>query len=392
MKDLTYSPQSNAYLASYACFPEKSKGRLVKEKLSSERSEFSRDRDRIIHSTAFRRLEYKTQVFLYNEGDHYRTRLTHSLEVSQLARSIGRILKLDEELCEATALAHDIGHSPFGHAGEYALEEAMENYGGFDHNAQTIRILTKLENKYHNFVGLNLTWESLEGLAKHNGPVKNPPRALKEFNDNWDLKLNTYPSLEAQTSAIADDIAYNSHDIEDGINAGLFTLEEISELPVIKTIIKNLKSKTRNLHSSILVNEVRSEFIKHMIKDVVETSQVSLKKNKIKTIDDVRDAGSLVINFSKEFTKELQVIRKFLSEKMYHHHKVQIMTRKAKRIVKELFDFYLENPGTLPSQWRKDYKNKKDIAINIADFIAGMTDRYAFTQYKKIFDVDYTNL
>lgn len=390
MKNLIYSEQSNAYLAPYACFPEKSKGRLYKD--PSIRPEFSRDRDRIVHSTAFRRLEYKTQVFLYNEGDHFRTRLTHSLEVSQLARSIGRILNLNEELCEATALAHDLGHSPFGHAGEYALEEVMKNFGGFDHNAQTIRILTKLEHKYHKFAGLNLTWECLEGLAKHNGPVKNPPRALKEFNDEWDLKLKTFPSLEAQTSAICDDIAYNSHDIEDGIGAKLFRLEEISELPVIGKIIRDIKEKSKNISEDILVNEARSAFIKHMINDVVSNSRNILQKNKIKNIEDVRDFGSLIIDFSKDFSAELKVIRKFLNENMYHHHKVQIMTRKAKRVVKELFEFYLENPGALPPQWSKDYKNKKDVAINIADFIAGMTDRYAFVQYKKIFDVDYTNL
>lgn len=394
MKNLIYSPQSNAYLAPYACFPEKSKGRLHKENINKERSEFARDRDRIIHSTAFRRLEYKTQVFLYNEGDHYRTRLTHSLEVAQLARSIARILKLDEELCESTALAHDLGHPPFGHAGENALQEEMQNFGGFDHNAQTIRILTKLENKYHSFAGLNLSWECLEGLAKHNGPVKNPPRALKEFNKIWNLKLNTYPSLEAQTSAISDDIAYNSHDIEDGIRAGLFTIEEVTELPVIGKIIKMLKASYKNINDYTLVNEARSEFIKYMIDDVIKNSQATITKSKIKNIEDVRDFGSLIINFSPEFNKTLKIIRAFLNEKMYHHYKVQIMTRKAKRVVSHLFKFYLENPGTLPNSWKEgiNFGNKNELAVNIVDFVAGMTDRYAFTQHKKIFDTDYTNL
>ncbi len=384
-------------LANYACFSSKSRGRFFNEKIGKNRSEFARDRDRIIHSTAFRRLEYKTQVFINNEGDHYRTRLTHSLEVAQLARSLAKILKLDEELSEVTALAHDLGHAPFGHAGEDALQEVMKNYGGFDHNAQTIRILTKLEKKYLKFEGLNLSWECLEGLAKHNGPIKNPPRALKEFNNIWDLELNSYASLEAQISAISDDIAYNSHDIEDGLRALLFSYDEVIGLPVVGDLFKKFykEIKTKNAFTNqIVINEVRSEFIKFMINDVVKQTQENIKKYSIKSIDDVRKNKCQIVCFSDDFNKNLKVIRGFLKDKMYHHYKVQIMTKKAKRVVKDLFNFYFENPNCLAPNWleNKNIKNNTELAINIADFIAGMTDRYAFTQHSKIFDVKYTNL
>ncbi|MDX1949240.1 MAG: deoxyguanosinetriphosphate triphosphohydrolase [Rickettsiales bacterium] len=387
----------NQELANYACYSSKSRGRLHKEALKKGRSEFARDRDRIIHSTAFRRLEYKTQVFINNEGDHYRTRLTHSLEVAQLARSLAKILRLDEELSEVTALAHDLGHAPFGHAGEDALQEAMENFGGFDHNAQTIRILTKLEKKYIDFDGLNLTWECLEGLAKHNGPVKKPARALLEFNKIWNLELNSFASLEAQIAAISDDIAYNSHDIEDGLRASLFTFEEVFALPVIGDLFKETKKqiKTKNSFTNqILVNEVRSAFIKHMLDDVTSQTLKNIEKYKIRNVDDVRNSKLQLANFSSDFNEKLKIIRAFLKNKMYHHYKVQIMTRKAKRVVKDLFNFYFENPNCLAPNWLENIniKNEKELAVNIADFIAGMTDRYAFIQHNKIFNVQYTNL
>ncbi len=394
-ENLTLEPHNNLYLAPYACFSSRSRGRLIDEALPNVgRSEFQRDRDRILHSTAFRRLEYKTQVFLYNEGDHYRTRLTHSLEVSQLARSIARILCVDEDLCESVAIAHDMGHTPFGHAGEYALQECMENFGGFDHNAQTIRILTKLERKYANFEGLNLSWECLEGAAKHNGPVLDAPRALEEYNKTYDLELHTYASMEAQVAAICDDIAYNSHDIEDGIRAKLFTINDRADLPVISEEITKLRTSHPNIEDLVLINEVRSTFIKHMLNDITAQTRNNITKLKIENCDDVRNAGQQTVHFSDSFLEKMDDIRDFLFEKMYRHHKVMIMTNKAKRAVKELFEFYLENPECLPPQFLKgiDIKNKNDVAVTIADFIAGMTDRYAFRQHAKIFDNSITNL
>lgn len=392
-ESLIFEPHNNCYLSRYACFSSKSRGRLHSEPRTEGRSEFQRDRDRILHSTAFRRLEYKTQVFLYNEGDHYRTRLTHSLEVAQLARSVARILRIDEDLCESVAIAHDMGHSPFGHAGEFALQDCMENFGGFDHNAQTIRILTKLEHKYVNFEGLNLSWECLEGAAKHNGPVEDVPRALVEYNKKHDLELDTYASLEAQVAAICDDIAYNSHDIEDGLRAKLFTLDDLMDLPIIADEIKRLRSSHPDVNQLILINEVRSNFIKHMLNDVIAQTNQNIEKLKVQTVDDVRNAGQQMVHFSDDFMGKIDDVRDFLFEKMYRHHKVLIMTNKAKRVVTQLFEFYLENPDCLPAAWLKGVgKDKTEIAIVIADFIAGMTDRYAFAQHKKIFDTDITTL
>lgn len=388
-ENLIYSPLSNRYLAPYACFSEKSRGRLVQETKAPDRSEFQRDRDRIIHSAAFRRLESKTQVFVYNEGDHFRTRLTHSLEVSQLSRSVARLLHLDDDLCEAIALAHDLGHTPFGHAGEDALEECMKNDEGFDHNAQTIRILTKLERNHAKFDGLNLTWECLEGLAKHNGPVKKPARALKEFNAQFDLELNSFASLEAQVAAICDDVAYNAHDVEDGIKAGLFGLKQLYDLPIMGEILKNIEARYNNLEESRIIHENKSTLTKLMIADLLEQTNTNLIENNIKTIDDVRNAKQQIVAFSPKFNSELKHIRIFLRDNMYRHYKVSLMTSKAKRVVKDLFEYYMENPKSLPQYWQNIGGS---LAVNVADFIAGMTDRYAFEQYKKIFDVNYTNL
>ncbi len=380
------------YLASYASFSSKSRGRLNYEPIAEGRSQFQRDRDRIIHSAAFRRLEYKTQVFLYNEGDHYRTRLTHSIEVSQIARSLSRFFGLDEDLTETISLAHDMGHSPFGHAGEYALEDCMKPYGGFDHNAQSVRIVTKLERKYANFAGLNLTWETLEGLAKHNGPIKKQSRALREFNDIFDLKLDTYASMEAQIAAIADDIAYNSHDIEDGIRANLFTLNDLVELPHIGFLIRKWQNDFPKSEPSILINEVRSEFIKIMVGDVINQTNKNLTEISPKNADDVRNCGKQIVFFGDSFNQDLKKIRKFLFENMYKHSKVLIMTNKARRVVTELFEFYLENPECLSDIWKKDLdiKDKHLIAVRVADFIAGMTDRYAFKRHEEIYNTSKT--
>jgi dGTPase len=390
--NLVYNSQSNRYLAPYASFAKKSRGRLYKESKVVDRTEFQRDRDRIIHSAAFRRLESKTQVFLYNEGDHFRTRLTHSLEVSQLARSVARTLKLDDDLCEAIALAHDLGHTPFGHAGEDALEECMKNDGGFDHNAQTIRTLTKLERNHAKFDGLNLTWECLEGLAKHNGPVKNPPRALKEFNRQFDLELHTYASLEAQVAAICDDVAYNAHDIEDGIKAGLFDLKELHTLPLLGEILQKTSDKYPDMEEQRIIHENKSTFTKAMIKDLLAQTNKNILEFNIKTVDDVRNANMQIVSFSPLFDADVKAIKKFLRDNMYKHYKVNLMTSKAKRVVKALFEYYIENPASLPKDWRERKNEINNIVINVADFIAGMTDRYAFEQYKKIFDVNYTNL
>jgi len=375
-------------LASYASISKESKGRLHPEPIADGRSEFQRDRDRIIHSTAFRRLEYKTQVFLYNEGDHYRTRLTHSIEVAQLGRSISRIFNINEDLTEALCLAHDLGHSPFGHAGEFALKKAMEPYGGFDHNAQTIRIISKLEKKYAKFEGLNLSWESLEGLAKHNGPIKKAPRALSEFNKQFDLKLDSHASLEAQIAAISDDIAYNSHDIEDGIRAGLFSMSDLVQLPHIGFLIRKWQNDYPKLDQSILVNEVRSEFIKIMVSDVIQETARNLKEIEPKNSDDIRNCGIQIASFSKKFNEDINIIRKFLHKHMYNHSKVLIMTNKAKRVVHELFEFFMENPECLSGIWKEslDIKDNHQVAIRVSDFIAGMTDRYAFRSHEDIFD------
>ena len=388
-----FQAQQDHLLAPYACFSSKSKGRIYPEETGAGRSEFQRDRDRIIHSTAFRRLEYKTQVFLYNEGDHYRTRLTHSIEVAQLARSVARILRIDEDLSEAISLAHDLGHAPFGHAGEEELEKCMYDYGGFDHNAQTVRILTKLEKKYSSFKGLNLTWECLEGLAKHNGPVDMPSRALAEFNAVYDLELETYAGLEAQISSLCDDIAYNSHDIEDGIRAELFNIDDISHLPVIHDILSSIPLDLDE-NINVTINEVRSAFIKYMISDLIEETNRRLEQFNISSADDIRNNDQPIASFSESFENDLQEIRDFLFESMYKHRKVIIMTQKAKMVLRRLFEFYMENPTCLPYNWIEDmdFDDKEEVAVKVADFIAGMTDRYAFRQYNKIFDTNYTTL
>jgi dGTPase len=394
--DLIYSQEINRYLAPYACISKNTRGRKEQEEKLVDRTEYQRDRDRIIHAAAFRRLESKTQVFVYNEGDHFRTRLTHTLEVSQLARSVARLLKVDDDLAEAVALGHDLGHAPFGHAGEDALQECMKDSGGFDHNAQTIRILTKLERTHARFDGVNLTWECLEGLAKHNGPVENPARALKEFNAEFDLELHTFASLEAQVAAICDDIAYNAHDVEDGIRAGLFRLDELFEIPLIGELLVKVRKQYPDINESRMVHEAKSYLIKSMITDLMAQTKANIADHKIKHVDDVRAAKKQMVEFSEGFTKDLNVLRKFLRENMYKHYKVSLMTSKAQRVVKALYHYYIEHPKSLPTWWQEieklDKKNELSKPIIICDFIAGMTDRYAFEQYKKIFDVNYTNL
>ena len=380
-------------LAPYASDPSKTRGRLVPEDECAMRNPHQRDRDRIIHSVAFRRLEYKTQVFVNHEGDHYRTRLTHSLEVAQLARGISRSLHLNEDLAEALALAHDLGHTPFGHAGEEGLDEAMQGFGGFDHNAQTIRIVTHLENRYANFDGLNLTWETLEGIAKHNGPVidkggKAMPRALEYYAQQQDLELDTHASAEAQVAAIADDIAYNNHDIDDGLRAGLFTMDDLKDLPLLGDIITEVKKQHPMLSAQRQSHEIIRRLISRMVADVLATTQARVRQFNIKTVDDVRGLGQQLVQFSPEMEIAHRAIKSYLFKYMYRHYKVNRMTSKARRVVGDLFNFFLTEPNCLPSMWyaQTDGAETQRTAEIIADFIAGMTDRFALEEHGRIFD------
>lgn len=381
-------------LASYATDPYKTRGRLFPEAECTMRTPHQRDRDRIIHSVAFRRLEYKTQVFVNHEGDHYRTRLTHSLEVAQLARGLARSLQLNEDLAEALALAHDLGHPPFGHAGEDGLHKAMASFGGFDHNAQTIRILTHLEHRYADFDGLNLTWEVLEGIAKHNGPLvgqpnsKPLPRALNYYLQQQDLRLDSYASLEAQVAAIADDIAYNNHDIDDGLRAGFFTLADLEGLPLLGDLIREARASHPQLSEQRQTHEIIRRMINRMVGDVMDHTRARIAKLKIKTPEDVRSAGQMLVQFSPEMEVVNKSIKTFLFKHMYRHYKVNRMTSKARRVVVDLFEFFLQEPNCLPPVWyaQTDGAGTQQTAEVIADFIAGMTDRFALDEHARIFD------
>ena len=374
-----------------------SKGRLYKETESSSRTPYMRDRDRLIHSAAFRRLEHKTQVFVHHEGDNFRSRLTHTIEVAQIARTISRHLGLDQDLAETIALAHDLGHTPFGHAGEEALNLSMSTYGGFDHNAQTLRIVTQLERKYAQFDGLNLTWESLEGIVKHNGPLKkNIPTAIKEYqkfvrkmNIQHDLILKSFPGPEAQVAGIADDIAYCNHDIDDGIRAGLFTVDEISQISHINAIINSIKNNWPKIENRRLIHETIRKLISNMIDDVIKESELILKKTDFQTVNEIRSLDYPVIKFSKEMLRNNEILRNFLFKKMYKHTIVNRMTTKAKDIVKDLFKAFNSDFSILPLEWRNrvDSVNKSHRQRIISDYIAGMTDRYAIMEHKRIFDL-----
>ncbi len=388
--------------ASYASDPEKSRGRLHKEEGSVTRSEFRRDCDRIIHSAAFRRLEYKTQVFVNHEGDHYRTRLTHSLEVAQIARSVSRNLCLNEDLAEAMALAHDLGHTPFGHAGEDALNDACKDLCGFDHNAQSIKIVTSLEQKYAAFNGLNLTWELLEGLAKHNGPLTGErrnkelydgtvPEVIEEYNKLHNLELDKFPSAEAQIASNADDIAYNNHDIDDGLRAKLFSLEDVKKLPMVGNIFRELTNEYQGLDHARLVHEANRRMIGRMIVDLTRQTYKNIKEFNIQTTDDIRELSIPLVTFSSGMTENIKTIKQFLNENMYKHYKVCRMTSKAKRVVADLFNMLYNEPECLPTEWRnkaKASKTDKERSEVVADFIAGMTDRFAMDEHKKLFDLE----
>ncbi len=390
-------------LSSFASFAEQSPGRFFPEAESLERPLFQRDRDRVVHSTALRRLKHKTQVFVSHEGDHYRTRLTHSLEVAQIARSISRMLGLEEDLVEALALAHDLGHTPFGHAGEHALNRCMKPWGGFDHNAQTLRIVTKLERKYANFDGLNLSWEALEGLLKHNGPVVDArgdpagvfakvglPAGFLEFEHFNELKPSLYASVEAQVAAIADDIAYNAHDIDDGLRAGLFDVIDLADVPLAGTALNSVLTEYQDLERSRLVHETVRRVISSMVGDVVAETKKRLSRGKIKTADDVRELGKPLVGFSPQLAEDNRVLQLFLSRRMYNHERVLDIMNRAQRVVTQLFDVYMENPDALPENWRSstELEERSVKARHISDFIAGMTDRYALEEHKRLFDLD----
>ncbi len=375
--------------APYACDPAVSRGRLIAERDDPERSGFQRDRDRIVHATAFRRLQYKTQVFVVHEGDHYRTRLTHSLEVAQIARSLARSLRLDEDLAEAVALAHDLGHTPFGHAGEEALNAAMKPYGGFEHNEQTLRVLTRLERRYAGFDGLNLTWETIEGVVKHNGPLTRPRPDILAHDAQQTLDLGTWPSLEAQIAALADDIAYTNHDLDDGLRAGLFQFEEVAALPLAGPSFQTALSLFPAVEQGRRINEAVRRLMTFMISDLLAATRAELSAINPMSADAVRSAGRAVARFSDPVLDDLTVLRAFLFERMYRHYRVNRMTSKAKRIVRDLFDLFLSEPQTLPTVWRFQAQTVEgdQRARVIADYIAGMTDRFAVDEHRRLFDL-----
>ncbi|HVC60967.1 MAG TPA: deoxyguanosinetriphosphate triphosphohydrolase [Acetobacteraceae bacterium] len=376
-------------LGPYAVQPATSRGRLHPEPEAPTRSPYQRDRDRIIHSSAFRKLQYKTQVFVNHEGDFYRTRLTHSIEVAQIARSVARELGLDEDLTEALALAHDLGHPPFGHAGEEALNLAMKPFGGFDHNAQSLRVVTLLESRYAGWDGLNLTWETLEGLAKHNGPLRNPPAYIAEYNERHKLELNTHASAEAQVAAIADDVAYHSHDLDDGLRARLFGPEEIAHLPVVREALAEARLSSLDMPPPRLRHETIRRVINAMITDLIEETRRRLAKLNPQDAGAVRRAKQRVVSFGPAMAEAHMVIKDFLFARMYRHWRVNRMTTKARRLTEELFRLLHADPSLLPDDWRAraGEGGTHRAATVVGDYVAGMTDRYAMDEHRRLTDI-----
>jgi dGTPase len=383
--------------AVYAADPGKSRGRRHAEGSSPTRNPFRRDCDRIIHSTAFRRLKHKTQVFIFHEGDHYRTRLTHTLEVAQVARALARALQLDEDLSEALALAHDLGHPPFGHAGERALDACLREHGGFDHNAQTLRIVTELERRYPDFDGLNLTWETLEGVVKHNGPLTTSsgdpvgryrdsglPEAILHYNALHDLEFWSHASAEAQAAAIADDIAYDAHDIDDGLRAGLFTLEDIASVPLVGATLAAIRAEYPDLEPERLVHELVRRLIGAMIEDVIAETQQRLYEADPRSPDDVRSASRPIVALSSAMAENDAAIKGFLYPRMYHHARIDRIMTDAEQVVRDLFGHYRKNPNDMPAEWSSGAGEHERVR-SIADFIAGMTDRYALIEHARFF-------
>ncbi|CUJ98985.1 Deoxyguanosinetriphosphate triphosphohydrolase [Shimia thalassica] len=375
--------------APYASDPATARGRRVPEEESSFRTCFQRDRDRIIHASAFRRLKHKTQVFVEHEGDYFRTRLTHSIEVAQVARTISGALGLDYSLTEAVALAHDLGHTPFGHTGEDALNELMQPYGGFDHNAQAVKIVTSLERHYAEFDGLNLTWECLEGIAKHNGPVTGDlPFALSEYNAVHDLELHTYASAEAQVAALADDIAYNNHDLLDGLRAGLFSEEEISDLPIVSGAFAQVDRTYPNLDKVRRRHEALRRVFGVMVGDVIETSRALIEASGASSVEEIRANGAPVIQFTPELWSDLRQIREFLFKRMYRAPVVMVKRAEVTQVVKNLFPAFMNDRSLLPANWRTEIDNAQDetaLARIVSDYIAGMTDRFALQEHERLF-------
>ena len=361
----------------------KSEGRFNLEKKSNLRTSYQRDRDRIVHSTAFRRLKHKTQVFINTTGDHYRTRITHSLEVAQIARTLAKYFRLNEDLCETLSLAHDLGHTPFGHAGEEALNDCMIRHGGFDHNVQTIRIVTLLENRYYNFKGLNLSFETLDGLIKHNGPVHDLDRLNNILGKNFfkkKINFQNCPSLEAQIASISDDIAYNSHDLEDGLRAKLFRIKDLKHIPVLNKILKKHEKKFKNFSEDLVLRQIIREIINAMVEDIILNTKKNIIENKIKNINDVYQSKYPIVCFSKKMSLFDVDIKKFLKEKMYFHKSVLNKTNLGKKIIKHLYTKIKKNPYKYID---KRMIKKTDINRRICDFIAGMTDRFAINLYDK---------
>ncbi len=381
--------------APHACRADASRGRLHPEPESATRNCFQRDRDRIIHSEAFRRLQYKTQVFVNHEGDFFRTRLTHSLEVAQIARSVCRFLGLNDDLAEALALAHDLGHPPFGHAGEDALQEMMAPHGGFDHNAQSLRVVTALEKRYAQFDGLNLTWETLEGVIKHNGPLvgadrNDPlPRGIAEYDARHDLELDTYASAEAQIAALSDDIAYNNHDIDDGLRAGLFSVGDLMDVPLAGPVFRAVLDEHPGIDESRLIHEAVRRMIGHMVNDLIDETRRRIADAKPETAADVRMLGRPVAGFSDEMKEHDKGLKDFLFKNMYRHYKLNRMTSKGRRVVKDLFRLLADEPGCLPTDWREraGKPGSEQAARLVCDFIAGMTDRFAQDEHRQLFDL-----
>jgi len=388
--------------APYASLPQDSRGRHYPEPESATRSCHQRDRDRIIHSAAFRRLQYKTQVFVNHEGDFFRTRLTHSLEVAQIARTVCRYLNLNQELAEALALAHDLGHPPFGHAGEEELDVALAPFGGFDHNAQSLRVVTELEQRYAEFDGLNLTWETVEGVVKHNGPLTGPnatyskpvPQSILDYDKNvMDLDLSNYSSLEAQVAALSDDIAYNNHDIDDALRAKLIRIDDLKDIPVVGQTFHEVAKQHPDLDESRMIYEAVRRLIGDMVNDLLQETQLRIKDAQPKSIDDIRNSSTATASFSDRIQQCDRELKAFMFENVYRHYKINRMTSKARRVVKDLFTLFMAEPNCLPTEWYKltDGQSSETTAKVVADYIAGITDRYALDEHSRLFDVQARN-
>ncbi len=396
--DIGFGGQSRAI---YAENPLESRGRLFPEPESPTRTPFQRDRDRIIHSSAFRRLKHKTQVFVYHEGDHFRTRLTHTIEVSQIARSLARALRLDEDLAECLALSHDLGHTPFGHEGEDVMHECMAPFGGFDHNAQSLRVVTHLEQRYAEFDGLNLAWETLEGLVKHNGPLIDAsgaplgkfkdsqlPFAIRDYARKQDLLLHTWPGAEAQAAAIADDIAYDAHDLDDGLRAGLFAIEDMRDVPFLADILAEVDGKYPGLEESRRIHEIVRRSITRMVEDVIREAVRNLNDVAPKSVQEIRMAGRCLVGFSADMTAAEKEVKRFLFARVYRHEDVLAVRKLVARVVRDLFTRFLAEPDLMPKPWNSGLGNlgEAEVARLVCDYIAGMTDRYAIEEHRRLFD------